>query len=62
MVRDLIFYSLKITIWIFLHWYALFGIIALIFIYEFWWKKKQEIKESKFIVGDSKNKQSKNKN
>ena len=57
--EDLIFFCFKATIWIFLHWYAFFGIIALILIYEFWWKKRQEIKKSQFMMGDSKDKQNK---
>jgi len=60
--EDLIFFCFKAAIWIFLHWYAFFGIIALIIIYEFWWKKRQEIKKSQFMIGDSKDKQNKNRN
>jgi hypothetical protein len=59
LIEDLIFFLMKVAIWIFMHWYAFFGIIALILLYEFWWKKRQEIKKSQFIMGDSKNKQNK---
>jgi hypothetical protein len=62
LIENIIFFSIKAGIWIFLHWYAFFGIIALILLYEFWWKRRQEIKKSQFIIGDSKNKQNKNKN
>jgi hypothetical protein len=57
--ENFIFFCVKAVIWIFLHWYAFFGIIALIILYEFWWKRRQEIKKSRFIMGDSKDKQNK---
>lgn len=60
LIESIILFFIKVTIWIYLHWYAFFGIIALILLYEFWWKRRQEIKKSQFIIGDSKNKQNKN--
>jgi hypothetical protein len=58
-IENIVFFTIKAIIWIFLHWYAFFGIIALILLYEFWWKRRQEIKKSSFAIGDSKNKQNK---
>jgi hypothetical protein len=56
-IETLIFLIFKSIIWILLHWYVFFSIIIAIIIYEFWWKRKQEIKESQFIIGDSKKQQ-----
>lgn len=56
-VEKIIFLAFKSIIWILLHWYVFFAIIIAIIIYEFWWKRRQEIKESRFIIGDSKEEQ-----